>query len=125
MAAAKRVVCCYVSTGGREWPAEHAAEHAEDAGCSDPVHRLVCSLSGGHSLPPSGCAHQPSRFALSQIIKTADVAHKDCRRLQTTMYLDCKERGMKIKFPLPHRVQRAQSKQFRTIYKHKRPTTMQ
>ena len=40
-----------------------------------------------------------------QIMKTCELDAKDCKRDQTMMYLNSK-----IKFPLPHRVQRAPSK---------------
>ena len=73
----------------------------------------VLSLSSFPSLP---CL---------QIIKTATITAGEAKRLQTQMYFNNKEKNFRIKFPLPHRVKRAQSKSFRTIYKANRPSTLQ
>lgn len=59
-----------------------------------------------------------SRNKSIQIIKTATVAAKDCKRASTLQFHDSK-----IKFPLPHRVLRAPSKQLRSLYLAKRPHT--
>merc|ERR1719253_939499 len=54
-----------------------------------------------------------------QIMKTAELSASECKREQTMMYLNSK-----IKFPLPHRVQRAPSKRLKgSIFKAKRANT--
>lgn len=54
-----------------------------------------------------------------QIIKTAELSAKECRRDQTVQYHD-----PKIQFPLPHRVLRPASKALKSsIFKASRPNT--
>jgi len=59
-----------------------------------------------------------ARFPSIQIIKTATVENKDCKRVQSTQY---HEKG--LKFPLPHRSLRAPTKQVRSLYLANRPST--
>ncbi len=59
-----------------------------------------------------------ARFPSIQIIRTATVAAKDCKRPSTVSFHD-----NKIKFPLPHRAIRAPSKQLRSLYLAERPST--
>jgi large subunit ribosomal protein L18Ae len=59
-----------------------------------------------------------SRAQSIQIIRTATVAAKDCKKESTMQY-----HNSKIKFPLPHRVLRAPTKQVRSLYSATRPTT--
>jgi len=56
-----------------------------------------------------------------QIIRTAVVAAKDCKRETTTQFHDSKEN--KIKFPLPHRILRPSSKQLRSTFSSLKPNT--
>ena len=72
-----------------------------------------------------------------QIIRTATVAAKDCKRTNTLQFhvifnlllifyyfLTSKFiQNSKIKFPLPHRIQRPASKQLRSLFLAKRPNT--
>jgi large subunit ribosomal protein L18Ae len=59
-----------------------------------------------------------ARFASIQIIKTATVAAKDTKRVNVQQF-----HNSKIKFPLPHRILRASSKQFKNTFSSFRPTT--
>ena len=59
-----------------------------------------------------------ARFASIQIIKTATVAAKDTKRFGVQQF-----HNSKIKFPLPHRILRAPSKQFKSTFSCLRPGT--
>ena len=59
-----------------------------------------------------------SRNQSIQIIKTATVASKDCKRVSTLQM-----HNSKLRFPLPHRIVRPSSKQVRSLYSAERPTT--
>lgn len=59
-----------------------------------------------------------SRFRSIQIIRTATVAAKDCKRPATLQFHDSK-----IRFPLAHRILRAPTRQLRSLYLAKRPQT--
>ena len=60
-----------------------------------------------------------------QIIRTAIVDGKDCKRVNVMQYNTETPEGetKKIKFPLPHRIQRAPTKALRTTFKANRPNT--
>ena len=53
-----------------------------------------------------------------QIIKTAVLEAKDCKRTNVTAF-----HSSTIKFPLPHRLPRAAEKKFRTTFKARMPST--
>lgn len=53
-----------------------------------------------------------------QIIRTAQVAAKDCKRITVTQF-----HKTAIKFPLPHRIMRASSKQLKSVFSAERPNT--
>ena len=53
-----------------------------------------------------------------QIIRTATVAAKDCKRVSSTQFHDSK-----IRFPLAHRVMRPSTKQLRSTFVANRPCT--
>merc|ERR1712166_603051 len=73
------------------------------------VEQMYMEVAGRHRGRASGI----------QIMKTCELDAKDCKRDQTMMYLNSK-----IKFPLPHRVQRAPSKRLQgSIFKAKRANT--
>lgn len=72
------------------------------------IDRLYDDMAGRHR----------SRNKSIQIIRTAIVADADCKRPTTLMYHDAN-----LKYPLPHRVVRAPTKQLRSLYLAKRPTT--
>ena len=59
-----------------------------------------------------------SRFSSIQIIKTAAIGAAECRRTTVTQFHDSK-----IKFPIPHRILRAGSKQNKSTFTHMRPNT--
>ncbi len=59
-----------------------------------------------------------ARFQSIQIIKTATVAAKDCKRTSTLQFLN-----NKIKFPLPHRILRSATKQNDSVFAAVRPNT--
>ena len=59
-----------------------------------------------------------ARFESIQIIRTATVADADCKRNTTPQY-----HAADLKYPLPHRVLRAPSKQLRNLFSAKRPHT--
>eukprot|EP00178_Gracilaria_changii_P010774 TRINITY_DN31286_c0_g1_i2.p1 TRINITY_DN31286_c0_g1~~TRINITY_DN31286_c0_g1_i2.p1 ORF type:complete len:179 (-),score=28.70 TRINITY_DN31286_c0_g1_i2:94-630(-) len=59
-----------------------------------------------------------SRNKSIQIIRTATIAAKDCKRVTTTQFHDSK-----LKFPLPHRVIRPASKEFKSKFLASRPST--
>lgn len=59
-----------------------------------------------------------ARFPSIQILKTAVVDAKDCKRVSCTQF-----HNNKIRFPLAHRSLRAPSKQLRTVYLANRPST--
>uniref|UniRef100_A0A7S1HRC7 60S ribosomal protein L18a n=1 Tax=Phaeocystis cordata TaxID=118079 RepID=A0A7S1HRC7_9EUKA len=59
-----------------------------------------------------------SRNKSIQIIKTATVAAKDCKRVSTLQM-----HNNKLRFPLPHRIMRPTSKQVRSLYNASRPST--
>ena len=64
-----------------------------------------------------------SRNKSIQIIRTATIPAKDCKRESTIMFHDSKERGSKVRFPLPHRILRPSSKQNRPVFAAMRPNT--
>ena len=59
-----------------------------------------------------------SRNKSIQVIRTAVVADADCKRPTTLQYIDAN-----IKYPLPHRILRAPTKQLRSLFLAKRPQT--
>lgn len=59
-----------------------------------------------------------ARFRSVQVIRVAEVAVADVRRPYIKQLL---EPG--LKFPLPHRVPRASSRRYRTLFAAKRPST--
>jgi large subunit ribosomal protein L18Ae len=60
-----------------------------------------------------------------QIIRTSIIDTKDAKRANTMQYTDMTPEGEQksVKFPLPHRIQRASTKSLRTTYKANRPNT--
>eukprot|EP00640_Fibrocapsa_japonica_P004483 CAMPEP_0113942008 /NCGR_PEP_ID=MMETSP1339-20121228/7793_1 /TAXON_ID=94617 /ORGANISM="Fibrocapsa japonica" /LENGTH=127 /DNA_ID=CAMNT_0000946313 /DNA_START=94 /DNA_END=477 /DNA_ORIENTATION=- /assembly_acc=CAM_ASM_000762 len=72
------------------------------------VDQLYAEMSGRHR----------ARFSSVQIIRTAVLDAKDCKRPNITQYHDSK-----IKFPLTHQIRRAPAKKHRTTFKATRPTT--
>jgi large subunit ribosomal protein L18Ae len=59
-----------------------------------------------------------------QIVRTATVADKDCKRIISTAFHNNTEKGRQdIKFPMPHRIIRAASKASRPLYTATRPHT--
>ena len=79
-----------------------------DVSINNAVETLYNDMAGRHR----------SRNQSIQIIKTATVAAKDCKRTSTIQM-----HNNKLRFPLPHRVMRPSSKQVRTLYSANRPTT--
>ncbi|KAI9168183.1 60S ribosomal protein L20B [Blastocladiella emersonii ATCC 22665] len=63
-------------------------------------------------------ARHRARFRSVQIIRVAEVATKDVRRPYIQQIL-----AKNLKFPLPHRVQRAASKRHESLFIAKRPST--
>eukprot|EP00658_Telonema_sp_P-2_P082690 TRINITY_DN878_c0_g1_i1.p2 TRINITY_DN878_c0_g1~~TRINITY_DN878_c0_g1_i1.p2 ORF type:complete len:102 (+),score=40.21 TRINITY_DN878_c0_g1_i1:225-530(+) len=59
-----------------------------------------------------------ARFSSIHVIKAVEVAAGDCLRANTKQYLSAN-----VKFPLPHRVQRAAKKAHRKGVKASRPNT--
>jgi len=59
-----------------------------------------------------------SRSQSIQIIRTATVADKDCKRESSIQY-----HNRDIKFPLPHRILRPSSKQVKSVFASVRPNT--
>lgn len=59
-----------------------------------------------------------ARYASIQVIRTATVNDKDCRRTCTTQF-----HGDGIKFPLAHRIPRASSRKFKRTFSARRPCT--
>jgi large subunit ribosomal protein L18Ae len=57
------------------------------------------------------------RYSSIQVIRTATVPAGACKRANTLQFHDSK-----IKFPLTRTVLRPSSKEFRTLYKAKRPS---
>eukprot|EP01041_Mallomonas_annulata_P001263 gene1263-2440_t len=53
-----------------------------------------------------------------QVIRTATVAAKDCKRPNTLQY-----HNSKIQFPLPHRILRPATRQLRSVFSAVRPNT--
>jgi len=53
-----------------------------------------------------------------QIIKTATVEAKDCKRVSTTQF-----HAKGLKFPLPHRIMRPATKQVKALFSANRPNT--
>ena len=59
-----------------------------------------------------------------QIIRTATVADKDCKRVPVTTFHHNTDKGRAdIKFPLPHRIQRAPVKSAKSLFTTNRPNT--
>ena len=63
-------------------------------------------------------ARHRARFRSIQIIRVAEVAASDIRRPYIKQLLE-----NKLKFPLPHRLQRTADKRYRSVFIHKRPST--
>jgi large subunit ribosomal protein L18Ae len=63
-------------------------------------------------------ARHRARFSSIQIIRVAEVANDDVRRPNIKQLLQ-----PKLKFPVPHRVNRSSSKQYRSLFIAKRPST--
>ena len=59
-----------------------------------------------------------SRQQSIQIIRTAIVEAKDCKKDTTTAF-----HNSNLRFPLPHKIVRAPTKQVRSLYSATRPTT--
>jgi large subunit ribosomal protein L18Ae len=59
-----------------------------------------------------------SRHQSIQIIRSAIVDAKDCKKATSMTF-----HNSKLKFPLPHKILRAPSKQLRSLYSAKRPNT--
>lgn len=72
------------------------------------VDQLYSEMAGRHR----------ARFRSIQIIRTGVVTAKDAKRTHTMQY-----HNSKIKFPLPHRIQRPPTKSLRGVYKAVRPNT--
>lgn len=64
-----------------------------------------------------------SRNKSIQIIRTATVAAKDCKRVSTTQFHDNKEKDVKVRFPLPHRILRPSTKAYKSTFSAFRPNT--
>eukprot|EP00286_Rhodomonas_abbreviata_P000137 CAMPEP_0181288552 /NCGR_PEP_ID=MMETSP1101-20121128/395_1 /TAXON_ID=46948 /ORGANISM="Rhodomonas abbreviata, Strain Caron Lab Isolate" /LENGTH=178 /DNA_ID=CAMNT_0023392685 /DNA_START=44 /DNA_END=580 /DNA_ORIENTATION=+ len=79
-----------------------------DVTLNNAVNTLYNDMAGRHR----------SRNKSIQIIKSATVASKDCKR-PGTMGIH----NNKLKFPLPHRIMRPASKQVRSLYNANRPST--
>jgi large subunit ribosomal protein L18Ae len=58
-----------------------------------------------------------------QIIKTGTVLDKDCKKVGTTQYHTTGEGKGALKFPLPHRIQRAATKDVKSVFLANRPST--
>lgn len=63
-------------------------------------------------------ARHRARFSSVQIIKVTEVAASDVRRRYVSQFIN-----PKLRFPLPHRVMRASSKEYETTFSAKRPVT--
>ncbi|EQC42710.1 50S ribosomal protein L18Ae [Saprolegnia diclina VS20] len=72
------------------------------------VEQMYAELAGRHRARPRSI----------QIMRTAILAAKDCKKPNTLQYHDSA-----IKFPLSHRVPRPANKNQRTVFKASRPTT--
>jgi large subunit ribosomal protein L18Ae len=72
------------------------------------VEHMYAELAGRHRARPRSI----------QIMRTAIIAAKDCKKPNTLQYHDSK-----IKFPLAHRVARPATKNQRTVFKATRPCT--
>jgi len=72
------------------------------------ITKLLTDMGGRHR----------TTYRRMQIMEVKPVPAKDCKRWATKQFHDSK-----IKFPLPHRVLRAPSKRYRTVFKASRPST--
>lgn len=72
------------------------------------VDQMYSEMAGRHRARPRSI----------QIIRTAIIADEDCKRPHILQFVNGD-----VKFPLPHRLQRASSKKFRTTFKASRPNT--
>ncbi|CAK4083189.1 unnamed protein product [Aphanomyces euteiches] len=72
------------------------------------IEQMYAELAGRHRARPRSI----------QIMRTAILAAKDCKKPNTLQFHDSK-----IKFPLSHRVPRPSLKKFRTVFKASRPCT--
>eukprot|EP01036_Dinobryon_divergens_P026341 gene26341-34974_t len=79
-----------------------------DTSLNSAIDNLYNDMAGRHR----------SRNKSIQIIRTATVPAKDCKRLNVTQF-----HNSKIKFPLPHRILRPATKQLRTVFTANRPST--
>mmetsp|Transcript_11875 Transcript_11875/g.16333 ORF Transcript_11875/g.16333 Transcript_11875/m.16333 type:complete len:179 (-) Transcript_11875:108-644(-) len=79
-----------------------------DMSINNAVDNLYNDMAGRHR----------SRNKSIQIIRTATVADKDCKRVTVTQF-----HGQGLKFPLAHRILRPATKQLRTVFAANRPAT--
>ncbi len=78
-----------------------------DVTAADAAKHLYADMAGRHS----------SRFSNIQIVKLAEIAPKDCKRVGTTTFHDSK-----IRFPQPVRKPVRSERKHRTVFKASRPT---
>jgi len=79
-----------------------------DTNLNSAIDNLYNDMAGRHR----------SRNKSIQIIRTATVAAKDCKRVSSIQF-----HNSKIKFPLPHRILRPANKQLRSVFSATRPNT--
>jgi large subunit ribosomal protein L18Ae len=84
------------------------AKEFRDTTLNGAINSLYQDMAGRHR----------TRAKSLQIIKTAILPAKDCKRTSTTQM-----HNNKIKFPLPHRILRASKKGLKSLYIAKRPNT--
>mmetsp|Transcript_14460 Transcript_14460/g.29562 ORF Transcript_14460/g.29562 Transcript_14460/m.29562 type:complete len:174 (-) Transcript_14460:1331-1852(-) len=72
------------------------------------VEQMYMEMSGRHR----------ARWSSVQVLKVVVVEAKDCRRPQTLQFHDSK-----LRFPMPHKLPRANFKRHRTTFKASRPST--
>jgi large subunit ribosomal protein L18Ae len=70
------------------------------------------------SLDQDMASRHRARFRSIQIIRVAEVEDDDVRRAYTKQLLE-----PELRFPLPHRVARAPSRRYKSLYVARRPTT--
>eukprot|EP00613_Pedinella_sp_CCMP2098_P005831 CAMPEP_0171594152 /NCGR_PEP_ID=MMETSP0990-20121206/529_1 /TAXON_ID=483369 /ORGANISM="non described non described, Strain CCMP2098" /LENGTH=189 /DNA_ID=CAMNT_0012154807 /DNA_START=73 /DNA_END=642 /DNA_ORIENTATION=- len=82
---------------------------------NDAVNAMYSEMAGRHRARPRSI----------QIIKTGILASADVKRENLLQYieLDGEKNPRDVKFPLPHRIQRAPTKSLRTTFKAIRPNT--
>jgi large subunit ribosomal protein L18Ae len=79
-----------------------------DTNLNSAIDNLYNDMAGRHR----------SRNKSIQIIRTATVAAKDCKRVSSLQF-----HNSQIKFPLPHRILRPSTKQLRSVFSATRPNT--